>query len=559
MKSRAQIWQEIKGKESCPVLILGAGVNGTGLFKDLALQGIPCVLVDRDDFSAGASSKSSRMIHGGLRYLENAEFKLVSESVAERNRLLRDAPHYVKPLKTSIPISSWFQGLIKSPMLFFGLPVSVGGRGALIVKMGLTFYDLITGRKRATPKHYFTSRAQSLQEIPGLRSNIACTATYWDAWISQAERLCVDMIKEAGIENPDCTAINYVTVQKRTQDTVTLIDQASGEETTLKPEIVVNATGAWIDFANRSLGLTSHFMGGTKGSHLVINHPDLYRALGDRMVYYEHADGRVCITFRFMDKVVMGSTDIKVDNPDDAVCDDEEVDYMIGTLKSVFPDLVITKGDIVFTFCGVRPLAASGLEYTSRASRAHRMEITEPDSERSFHIVSMIGGKLTTFRAFAEQTADTILGRLGKTRVASTRDRPYLGAEAYPGGKAAVDQWIQDVAQASQLDSATVARLFERYGTVAQDLADRHDESWRTPLQSLPEYSVGEVEHMTRTECVHHLSDLVRRRSIITFLGQATASVLEELSHVVGPILGWDESRRQEEIEMALTEAQNGK
>jgi len=559
MKQRSEIWEDVKSRKSCQVLILGAGVNGTGLLKDLALQGIGCVLVDKDDFTAGASSKSSRMIHGGLRYLENAEFKLVKESVTERNRLLRNAPHYVKPLKTSIPINSWFEGLVKSPMVFFGLPVSVGGRGALIVKMGLTFYDIITGRKRATPKHFFASKKQSLQDIPGLRTNIACTATYWDAWVSQAERLCVDMIQEACTENPECTAINYVTVHKSNTDAVTLTDQASGEETTLRPEIIVNATGAWVDFANKALGFFSQFMGGTKGSHLMIDHAELYNALGDRMVFYEHEDGRVCITFRFMDKVMMGSTDIKVDNPDDAVCDNEEVDYMISTLKSVFPDLEISRKDIVFTFCGVRPLAASGLEYTSRASRAHRTEITEPDQDRSFKIYSMIGGKLTTFRAFAEQTADTILDQLGKSRVLSTQDRPYLGAKDYPVDEAAETQWIQRVAETSHMDKAYVAHLFKRYGTEAEKLACHKDKAWRTPLKTLPDYSVGEVAHITHTECILHLSDLVRRRSVITFLGQATEDVLEEFSHIMASILNWDESQRKHEIEMALTEATNGK
>jgi len=559
MKLRSDIWKDIKNKKGCQVLILGAGVNGTGLLKDLALQGIDCILVDKDDFTAGASSKSSRMIHGGLRYLENAEFKLVSESVAERNRLLRNAPHYVKPLKTSIPINSWFDGLIKSPMVFLGLPVSVGGRGALIVKMGLTFYDIITGRNRATPKHFFTSKKQSLREIPGLRTNIACTATYWDAWISQAERLCVDMIKEACAENPDCTAINYVTVNKSDKDTVTLIDQDSGEETTLQPEIVVNATGAWVDFANKSLGLTSHFMGGTKGSHLVIDNPELYKTLGDRMVYYEHEDGRVCITFRFMDKVVMGSTDIKVDNPDDAVCDNDEVDYMISTLKSVFPAILISRENIVFTFCGVRPLASSGFEYTSRASRAHRTEITEPDPDRSFKIYSMIGGKLTTFRAFAEQTADKILSQLGKSRIKSTGERPYLGAKDYPADKAAKIQWIQKVVAAGAVDKTYVEQLFKRYGTEAEKLAGNQDASWQTPLKTLPNYSIGEVEHITQTECILHLSDLVRRRSVITFLGQATENVLQELAEIMGPNLCWDEPQRKHEIEMALTEAKDGK
>src|SRR5210317_511031 len=122
MKKRNAIWQELKGKDSCDVLILGGGINGTGVLRELAAQGISCVLVDKDDFTAGASSASSRMIHGGLRYLENAEFKLVKEAVKERNHLLQWAPHFVGPLKTTIPIKSWFAGLIKSPLVFLGLP-----------------------------------------------------------------------------------------------------------------------------------------------------------------------------------------------------------------------------------------------------------------------------------------------------------------------------------------------------------------------------------------------------------------------------------------------------
>ena len=178
MKKRDAIWQQLKDKDSCEVLIMGGGVNGTGLLRDLAAQGISCVLIDQSDFTAGASSTSSRMIHGGLRYLENAEFKLVSEAVGERNRLLRQANHYVRPLKTSIPLDSWFAGLIKSPMVFFGLPVTVGGRGAVVVEMGLWFYDFITRKKRQTPRHFFMSKAKSAKEIPGLRTNITCTANY---------------------------------------------------------------------------------------------------------------------------------------------------------------------------------------------------------------------------------------------------------------------------------------------------------------------------------------------------------------------------------------------
>jgi glycerol-3-phosphate dehydrogenase len=574
MKKRTGIWNDLKRNGACDVLILGGGVNGAGLIRDLALQGVSCILVDKDDFSAGASSKSSRMIHGGLRYLENAEFKLVRESVAERNRLLRTAPHFVRPLKTSIPIDSWFAGLVKSPMIFLGLPVKVGGRGALIVKMGLTFYDFITRKRCQTPRHYLLSRDKSLKEIPGLRTNIACTATYWDAWISQAERLCIEMIEEACRENAACRAINYITAARVARascpcagapaptpaapDTILLTDQATGEKITVRPKCVVNATGAWVDFANRTLGIASHFMGGTKGSHLVIDNKPLYAALGDRMVYYEHTDGRVCIVFRFMDKIIMGSTDIRIENPDDAECDEAEVDYMMTTLCGVFPGLAISKDDIVFRFCGVRPLLASGLDYTSRVSRAHRLEITQPDAERNFTVYSMIGGKLTTFRAFAEQTADKILAQLGKTRTVSTEERTYLGAKGYPTDDAARQAWIGRVAAANNLTPERVADLLDRYGTIAETIAARPAAD-HTPLSTLPDYSVGEIKYIAENECVHHLTDLTRRRSIITLTGRANPEALKELAQITAQSLNWNEARQQREIQKAKEEATNGR
>lgn len=551
MDKRQAIWQQIKGIDSCEVLILGGGVNGTGILRDLAAQGVSCVLVDKADFTAGASSTSSRMIHGGLRYLENAEFKLVREAVAERNRLLRCANHYVRPLKTSIPIDSIFSGLIKSPLVFLGLPVSVGGRGALVVEMGLWFYDFITRKKRQTPKHFFMSKSRSLKEIPGLRSNITCTANYWDAWISQAERLCVEMIREGVDDNPECAAINYVAARGKSAEEITLVDTLSGEETVIKPKIVVNATGAWVDFANKELGVDSQFMGGTKGSHLVIDHKKLYDALGDRMVYYEHTDGRICITFRFMDRVIMGSTDIRIENPDEAACEAEEVDYMMSTLQGVFPELEITKDDIVYAFCGVRPLPSSGIDYTSRVSRSHRTEITEAGEDRKFPIYSMIGGKLTTFGAFAEQTADKILPELGKTRTVSLDERPYLGAIDYPSDEDAKQSWIERVASENGLENDRVAELLDRYGSLAEKIASTTN---NTPLESLSEYSVGEIEYIAENECIEHLSDITRRRSIITITGRGSKKVFEEMAKIAGGIVGWDGERQGREVEKAYVE-----
>jgi len=354
---------------------------------------------------------------------------------------------------------------------------------------------------------------------------------------------------------PACAALNYVTAEKADLDHVVLRDRISGNTVTVRPKAVVNATGAWVDSANRALGIETRFMGGTKGSHLVIDNPALFAALGDRMIYYEHADGRICITFRFLGKVIMGSTDIRIANPDDAVCEDAEIDYMMTTLKGVFPELRLARADVVHVFCGVRPLPASGLDYTSRVPRSHRLALSEADDLRGFPVYSMVGGKLTTFRAFAEQVADTLLAQLGRRRVAATRERVYHGAEGYPRGDDERRQWIARVADASGLAPLRVAALLERYGTEAEPLSHRQEPDWRTPLKTLSDYTVGEIRMIAANEHVVHLSDLTRRRSVITLLGRSTGAALAELAEIVGDVLGWDAARRKQEADAALAEA----
>ena len=559
MNRRTEAWEALKNKGSCRVLILGGGINGTGLLRELAHQGVDCVLIDKNDFVAGASSKSSRMIHGGLRYLENREFKLVKEAVHERNRLLRFAPHFVFPLKTSIPIDSWFSGLIKSPLVFLGFPVTPGGRGAFVVKLGLMFYDFITRRHRRTPTHFFNSKKKSLKEIPGLRDNIVCTANYWDAWVSQAERLCVDMIKEAGAARPETLALNYVDVQRKDETAVTLTDQISGETAELRPELVVNATGGWIDFTNANLGVQSDFMGGTKGSHLVIDNKRLYDALGDRMVYYEHSDGRICITFRFLDKVIMGSTDIKAEDPDAARCEESEIDYMMTTLMGVFPELELSRDDIVFTFCGVRPLPASRLDYTSRVPRSHHVVVSVPDGGRRYSIYSLIGGKLTTFGVLAKEVADQILEEFGAARVKDIDRIHYSGAENFPESEEARTDLVGRKSREHGLSEAYVESLLNRYGMEAFKLADEMGAALKAPLRTLPDYTVGEIEYIAGNECVEHLTDLTRRRSVIALLGNSSEKVLIELARVAGGVLDWDPDRRRMEVALALEDAASGK
>lgn len=531
---------------------MGGGINGAGLFRELALQGVDCLLVDRADFAAGASSGSSRMIHGGLRYLEKREFRLVRESLRERNLLLANAAHYVAPLKTTVPLPSWFGGLLRSILIFLGFGVRPGHRGVLPLKLGLWYYDFVTRKNRRTPKHYFTSRAESLRSIPGLKPNIVGTATYWDAWITQAERLCIELIQDACAANPNCRALNYTQPRAVEGGAIVLEDAVLGESLTVRPEVVANATGAWVDKTNARLGLETQFMGGTKGSHLVVDCPALHEAL-DGQVYYQHDDGRVCIVFPFLDRVIMGSTDIRVDDPDEACCDDDEVAYMLATLRGVFPGVAISRKDIVYAYCGVRPLPSSA-GVTANISRGHSLRVVEPQGDRAFPVYCLIGGKLTPFRAFAEMTADAILTRLGTARRCTTEDVPIGGGRDFPADERQKAEWIARVAGETGLAPSRVGVLLERYGTSARAYAACADAAAQRPLRSLPSYTVGEITRIATEEYVEHLGDLLCRRSLIALLGQASEEVLSEIAQVLAGALGWDAARTREEVDRALGE-----
>jgi glycerol-3-phosphate dehydrogenase len=549
MTWREEIFGGLKADPRVSVLILGGGVNGIGLLRELALQGVDSLLVDKADFVAGASSKSSRMIHGGLRYLENREFRLVRESLSERNLLLENAAHYVRPLRTTIPLFSWLGGLLRSGLIFMGFSVRPGARGAVGVKFGLWFYDFVTRKNRKTPTHFLTPKEQALCDIPGLNPNIVATATYWDAWITQAERLCIELIQDARRACPRCRALNYVHAGGVSGDSVALRDEVSGETVTVRPRVVVNATGAWVDLANAAFGVKTRFMGGTKGSHLVVNCKTLHEALGDRMVYYQYADGRVCIVFPFMDKVIMGSTDIRTDDPDSAACDEGEVRYMMETLRNVFPQVRIAREDIVFTFCEGKVLA--------NVSRGHSVQVIEPAPGREFPIYSLIGGKWTTFRAFAAQAADQVMARLGVARRCASEHLPIGGGKNYPADASQRPEWIVRVAQASGLPEDRVAALLERYGTQAEAyaLSAGADAGAERPLRTLPAYTVGEIRRIAADEYVEHLADLVYRRSIIGLVGDAREGVLRELAQVVGGVLGWDARRMASEVAAARAAA----
>jgi glycerol-3-phosphate dehydrogenase len=533
------------------VLIVGGGINGAGLFRELALEGVEALLVDKGDFASGASSASTRVIHGGLRYLESGEFRLVRESLWERNRLLRNAPHYVRPLATTIPIFNWTSGLLSAPARFLGLGAPVRSRGAVLVKIGLCLYDLLAGGEGTLPRHQFQSRAQSLAARPQLHPEIVCTAIYHDAWISHPERLCLELVLDATRECPGSQALGYVRLEFAQGDRAVLRDEIDGQSLEVKPQVVVNATGAWIDLTNRALGRPTQFIGGTKGSHLILDHRELLAATKGQMLYFTNADGRICVFYPFFGKVLAGTTDIPISDPETARCEEVEVDYILESVGRVFPSLrrLPDRSNIVYRYCGVRPLPRSDAARPGEISRDHRCAVMPAGDGTSFSIYSLIGGKWTTFRAFAEQTADGILKELGRPRRVSSAALAIGGGRGYPQTAAEKSAWLGRWAAETGLGVERLEVLLDRYGTGAESVAQFLSEAPDQPLASLPEYTGREIQYMGGRESVVHLDDLILRRTILALSGRISRAVLEEVAGALAPVLGWSGEETEHEVE----------
>lgn len=550
---RNQSLQQLRDNPEIPVLIIGAGINGIGTFRDLAAQNVPAVLVDRDDFCAGASAASSHMLHGGIRYLENGEFRLVREALTERNLMLRNAPHAAKPMPTTVPIFRWFSGLFNAPLKFVGLMDKPAERGALVIKIGMTVYDIFAAAYRVMPTHSFHFRRKSLDAYPDLNPAIICTGTYYDSWMPSPERICMDLLRDTYDMNPDALALNYVSAAGSDGEKVTLRDELSGETFEVRPRIVVNAAGPWIDFVNRAMNAKTRFIGGTKGSHLIIDNPALYAALQGHEFFFENEDGRIVLLLPYMGKVMAGTTDIRIDDPDEAIISEDEIAYILNMIPKVFPAIRVTREQIVFMFSGVRPLANSESGYTGNVTRDHQIKLIKPSqSGYRFPIFALIGGKWTSYRAFAEQTANRVLSALGVKRRVSTAQMPIGGGKNYPKKAREQEQWLAKLAERYELDAERARLLFERYGTHAENLAAFMAESDDAPLNSLPHYTRREIAYLIQTEQVARLADLPLRRTLIAWLGEVSVEALEELADICAAELGWDMQRREDEINAAI-------
>jgi len=546
--NRKETISQLRKNPQISVLIIGAGINGIGTFRDLALQGVDVLMVDRGDYGSGASAASSHMVHGGIRYLENGEFRLVKEAVCERNRLIVNMPHLVKPLPTTFPIFRWFSGILNAPLKFLGLLDRPSERGALVIKIGMTLYDIYTGKQATVPPHRFEMRKSALARFPDLNPKIICTGTYFDAAMPFPERICIDLIDDTLRDSPSAMAVNYMSAVGGSGDAVNLRDELDGGEYTVRPRLVINAGGPWIDLVNARLGNPTRFMGGTKGSHLVLDHPGLRRAIGDHEFFFENKDGRIVLIFPLLDKVLIGTSDIPIDDPDQARCTPEEEDYFFEMIKRVFPAIRVDPSHIVFRFSGVRPLPHSDAQTTGQISRDHSIEVSAPGEALSVPVYSMVGGKWTTYRAFAAEATDRALEFLGKSRKCGTEDLPVGGGKGYPITEDEQEAWFSNEARQAGLLPDRIRVLFERYGTRAIEVARCMKSAPDRDLPLVPGYSSMEIAYLALQEGVVHLDDLVLRRTMIAMLGLLTGEGLEELAQVVGRALGWSAGAREREL-----------
>ena len=524
------------------VLILGAGINGAAIARELALNGVGSVIVDVHDIASGATAYSSRLIHGGLRYLEYGEFDLVRESLEERTRWLRLAPQFVRPLRLFIPIRNRRGGLLAGARKFLGLKPRRGAaarvkhRGLWSIRVGLWLYDVYAHDPTLPRRRLYKSR--SPQVVPVDSTKYRWMYSFSDAQIVYPERFTLALLEDARrIAEEKKIPFDICIYHRATLEgdivTVMPVDSRGAMMISkFKPAAIVNATGAWVDRTLASLRVPSKpLMGGTKGSHFITHHESLRNRLSGRAIYVEATDGRPVFVLPFGNATLVGTTDLPfADDPVTAVATPEELQYLVDAVNDLFPDLRLTTGDISLHYSGVRPLPAAGPSTPAAVTRRHWLE---PNSDCAVPFYSVIGGKLTTCRSLAEESAGTILARLGFEHRANSRDRPLPGGEAYPRDPARLLSEWNRLAEQFGVERSTIETIWSLVGTRTESiLAEAAAQPGGFDGACISGTSLPRVfvRWIIANEWTTTLEDLFERRLMLLYHPNLSRICLEELT-----------------------------
>jgi glycerol-3-phosphate dehydrogenase len=553
------------------IVVLGAGINGAALARQFVLNNAHVILADTRDIAGGTTAWSTRLIHGGLRYLEYGEFDLVRESLAERNRLVKIAAHLVKPLRFAIPLRQRRGGMLAAAARMLGWETmakrlaSTQGRGSWAVGIGLTLYDIFS-RDPCWPAHAMhRSHSSGMPRVD--KKRFPWIATYFDAQCIYPERLAVELLVDANnVADQRDQRFQLVTdhewsidadghlvfTRKRTQGPE---EQAAGDSFTVRPDAIVNATGAWVDQTLSSLSsllqtaehhtdTSRQLIRGTKGSHLIFEDACLRESLGQDGVYAEAADGRPIFILPFAgQQVLVGTTDIPIQgDPGLARTDQSEVNYLMKAVREIMPQCQLSEDSLIQHYCGVRPLPGPRVSGHSdgapgSVTRRHLLLCHE---DAVIPTWSIVGGKLTTCRSLSEESVQKIFAELEVPVVDASRQRVLPGCLEESGREECLRQTREfamktGVPEAS-IDSVvqwTVDLFGARAPAVFETMKQCPQATELPPLIGDSGLPTAAAVFVIEKEWAVSLGDLIERRLMVVFTPRLSLATLQDLADVL--------------------------
>jgi glycerol-3-phosphate dehydrogenase len=507
------------------IIIIGGGITGAGAARDAALRGLSCLLLEKGDFASGVTSKSTRLIHGGLRYLARFEMDLVAESLRERAILRQQAPYLIHPMPILIPIYQ------RDP------------HGRAVISVGIHIYDLLSHEKDIP--HYFTSgREKTLGFEPRLNpEGLKGSALFFDHQILMPERLVIENLLSA--RESGATLLNYVraeTIEETgTGISVSAKDAMNGETRAFRSRVLINAAGPWIDTVRRSGNIDhSKIIYPTKGIHLVLP------KLSEQALFVASRDERMFFIIPLGGCSLIGTTDTKYDGDlDDVHADRSDIDYLLAESRRVLPGLDITRESILYTYAGIRPLAFSGNRESS-ISRRHRV-IREG---RTGRVITIAGGKLTTYRSMAKDVVDAACETLGiKTRCVTDQE-PLAGGlpmeyDAY------LKEAVPELSARYRIRPDFVRHLIGIYGSRSGRLLElmSSDPLFGERISPDSEDIYAQVAYSVEEEDARTLSDIILRRIHIGMTGSRGMRQAGRIAEIAGRALSWSSEEKQHRIE----------
>jgi glycerol-3-phosphate dehydrogenase len=510
--------------EHFDMLVIGGGVTGCGVALDAVTRGLSVALIEKRDFAAGTSSRSSKLIHGGLRYLERLDLGLVREALHERRLLVETlAPHLVHP----------------TPFL---LPLEHGLKDRAYLGAGLMLYDALAGAKPAMPRHRHLSHAACLRSVPSLRAGaLTGGIRYYDAQVDDA-RFAVTLAGTAFSYGAACISAVEVMSFMHEGDRLVgahLKDLERGDEFVTRARVIVNATGVWTTEMERIAGVEDPLpVRPSKGVHVVVPKD----RIDSELALILPTEKSVLFVLPWGDQWIIGTTDTDwqfgLDHPAASRAD---VDYLLGHVNAVLRD-PLTVEDITAVYAGLRPLVAEGSGDTAAVSREHVVRRSAPG------LVSVAGGKYTTYRIMARDAVDVAARDLPfEVPPSRTEHVPLCGA--YGAGQAESRARLHPAA--SRLSPEQIRHLISRYGTVALVVMDMvaGDPTLATPLTGAPNYLAAEVRYSVLYEAALHVDDVLTRRTHIAFeAADRGSAAVSEVAQLMAPALGWDQATVEREI-----------